>query len=212
MKIRRRIYIERDGSSMLSFSMNMVTMVIGFGMSSTFILFVCIRLICSRIRSTGSRAAAFDVELHSDVRTPERSINSLGPAVVAAIPTIQYNKETFHSCEGAQCTICLGEYQEGEILRIMPTCGHNFHLSCIDVWLQRQSTCPICRLSLNDLIEAKCATFHVVNRHEVSNHHANQWLSPSHQISEGRRSNEDSHESLSVMMGSAHTEELETGR
>eukprot|EP00268_Persea_americana_P010113 TRINITY_DN14085_c1_g1_i1.p1 TRINITY_DN14085_c1_g1~~TRINITY_DN14085_c1_g1_i1.p1 ORF type:complete len:168 (-),score=15.28 TRINITY_DN14085_c1_g1_i1:298-801(-) len=54
-----------------------------------------------------------------------------------------------------RCSICLGEYKDREKLRMLPTCGHNFHLTCIDIWLQRQSTCPICRLSLHGSSEAR---------------------------------------------------------
>ncbi|CAN1332374.1 RING-H2 finger protein ATL64 [Linum perenne] len=39
----------------------------------------------------------------------------------------------------------------------MPQCGHNFHLSCIDVWLRKQSTCPVCRFPVQDSLEAKHA-------------------------------------------------------
>lgn len=35
--------------------MNLVTTIIGFGMSSTFIVFVCTRLICGRLREGESR-------------------------------------------------------------------------------------------------------------------------------------------------------------
>jgi len=35
--------------------MNLVTTIIGFGMSSTFIVFVCTRLICGRLRVGESR-------------------------------------------------------------------------------------------------------------------------------------------------------------
>lgn len=57
-----------------------------------------------------------------------------------------------------RCSICLGDYEEKEMLRVIPTCHHNFHLVCIDLWLQKQSTCPICRLPLKDLFDGKCAT------------------------------------------------------
>ena len=50
-----------------------------------------------------------------------------------------------------RCSICLGEYREKEILRIIPTCRHSFHLACLDLWLQKQTTCPICRVSLKEL-------------------------------------------------------------
>lgn len=61
-----------------------------------------------------------------------------------------------------RCSLCLGDYQEKQVLRIMPKCGHNFHLSCIDLWLRKQSTCPVCRFPLQDIGETKqmrAATF-----------------------------------------------------
>jgi E3 ubiquitin-protein ligase ATL7/58/59 len=45
------------------------------------------------------------------------------------------------------CSICLGKYKAGEVLRRLP-CLHSFHQPCIDAWMASDSTCPICRLSL----------------------------------------------------------------
>jgi E3 ubiquitin-protein ligase ATL10/75/76/77/78 len=47
------------------------------------------------------------------------------------------------------CPICLAEFAEGEKVRILPNCNHGFHLECIDIWLVLQSSCPVCRHSLN---------------------------------------------------------------
>ncbi|MCO5604531.1 hypothetical protein L7F22_058698 [Adiantum nelumboides] len=46
------------------------------------------------------------------------------------------------------CAICISDYQQGELLKLLPACGHFFHKYCIDMWLFSHSTCPLCRLSL----------------------------------------------------------------
>ncbi|XP_075488814.1 RING-H2 finger protein ATL66-like [Primulina tabacum] len=139
---------------MFGSGMNLITTIIGFGMSATFIVFFCTRLICGRFRRMEERPM-LEIDTRIDLELPEHRINGLEPVVVAAIPTMNFNREAFSSVEDAQCTICLAEYQEKEVLRIMPNCGHSFHLSCIDTWLRKQSTCPVCRLSVQDSFETK---------------------------------------------------------
>ncbi|KAL5974783.1 hypothetical protein ACLOJK_031454 [Asimina triloba] len=46
------------------------------------------------------------------------------------------------------CPICLGEFVDGEKVRVLPKCNHGFHLRCIDTWLSSHSSCPTCRHSL----------------------------------------------------------------
>ena len=44
-----------------------------------------------------------------------------------------------------KCTICLGQFENDEILTILP-CNHGFHSECINNWLKDYSyKCPICR-------------------------------------------------------------------
>ncbi|EYU25976.1 hypothetical protein MIMGU_mgv1a024693mg [Erythranthe guttata] len=47
------------------------------------------------------------------------------------------------------CAVCLNEFQEDEKLRIIPNCRHLFHIDCIDVWLQNNANCPLCRTSIS---------------------------------------------------------------
>uniref|UniRef100_A0A0A9E683 RING-type domain-containing protein n=1 Tax=Arundo donax TaxID=35708 RepID=A0A0A9E683_ARUDO len=48
------------------------------------------------------------------------------------------------------CAICLGEFADGEKVRVLPRCGHGFHARCVDTWLLSHDTCPTCRGSVLD--------------------------------------------------------------
>ncbi|PUZ47406.1 hypothetical protein GQ55_7G162200 [Panicum hallii var. hallii] len=50
----------------------------------------------------------------------------------------------------ADCSVCLGEFQDGELVRLLPKCGHAFHVPCIDTWLRAHVNCPLCRSDVLD--------------------------------------------------------------
>lgn len=45
----------------------------------------------------------------------------------------------------SECAICLAEFIEEDEIRVLPQCGHGFHVNCIDTWLGSHSSCPSCR-------------------------------------------------------------------
>ncbi|KAM0889756.1 hypothetical protein ACQ4PT_027497 [Festuca glaucescens] len=48
---------------------------------------------------------------------------------------------------GVECAVCLAEMADGEKGRLLPGCGHRFHVECIDRWFRTNSTCPLCRVA-----------------------------------------------------------------
>ncbi|XP_071741127.1 RING-H2 finger protein ATL78-like, partial [Rutidosis leptorrhynchoides] len=67
------------------------------------------------------------------------------------IPVVVYRLEM--KSPVTDCPICLGDFTEGEKVRILPKCKHWFHVKCIDRWLLSHSSCPICRQLLFELEE-----------------------------------------------------------
>eukprot|EP00746_Dinoflagellata_sp_MGD_P137187 gnl/MRDRNA2_/MRDRNA2_71013_c0_seq1.p1 gnl/MRDRNA2_/MRDRNA2_71013_c0~~gnl/MRDRNA2_/MRDRNA2_71013_c0_seq1.p1 ORF type:complete len:203 (-),score=19.68 gnl/MRDRNA2_/MRDRNA2_71013_c0_seq1:261-836(-) len=47
-----------------------------------------------------------------------------------------------NSEEQPMCAICIGEFEENDVLRELP-CGHRYHVLCIDKWLHGHDVCPM---------------------------------------------------------------------
>lgn len=84
--------------------------------------------------------------------SPAVENRGLDEAVIRSIPVFQYKKDAAVAAAAAalcECAVCLSEFQETEKLRMIPNCGHVFHIDCIDVWLQSNANCPLCRNSIS---------------------------------------------------------------
>ncbi|KAJ8448094.1 hypothetical protein Cgig2_031818 [Carnegiea gigantea] len=49
------------------------------------------------------------------------------------------------SGKDTECPVCLSVFKEGEQLKQLKVCNHQFHQSCIDTWLSSHFNCPVCR-------------------------------------------------------------------
>ncbi|KAJ7292288.1 hypothetical protein O6H91_Y288000 [Diphasiastrum complanatum] len=72
----------------------------------------------------------------------------LDQATLETYPKIVFSsQQPLPHAENTSCSICLGDYKDEEILRMLPECRHVFHAHCIDAWLRLHASCPMCRTS-----------------------------------------------------------------
>mmetsp|Transcript_57056 Transcript_57056/g.105485 ORF Transcript_57056/g.105485 Transcript_57056/m.105485 type:complete len:392 (-) Transcript_57056:31-1206(-) len=60
----------------------------------------------------------------------------------------------------AYCSICLEACTEGQLVRTLLSCGHQFHGECIEKWLARREWCPNCRQNVDQSRKAASRRVH----------------------------------------------------
>ncbi|XP_015898462.3 NEP1-interacting protein-like 1 isoform X2 [Ziziphus jujuba] len=75
------------------------------------------------------------------------AIKGLSQHCIQKLPSLKYHSSKLpDNPHDFCCSVCLQEWKEGESVRRLPKCGHFFHMECIDKWLMRQVSCPMCRI------------------------------------------------------------------
>ncbi|XP_073051561.1 RING-H2 finger protein ATL80-like [Primulina eburnea] len=100
-----------------------------------------------RLSGGGSAAPA------SASPAPAAANKGLKKKVLKALPKHTYGEDEEQSEKLSDCAICLAEFAAGEEIRVLPQCGHGFHVACIDTWLGSHSSCPSCR---QILLSSRC--------------------------------------------------------
>ncbi|KAM0851127.1 hypothetical protein ACQ4PT_052602 [Festuca glaucescens] len=72
--------------------------------------------------------------------------SGLDETAIVALP----RREVGPGDPSADCAVCITELAAGEDARLLPRCGHSFHVDCVDMWLRSHSTCPLCRCPVAD--------------------------------------------------------------
>uniref|UniRef100_A0ACD5UJA2 Uncharacterized protein n=1 Tax=Avena sativa TaxID=4498 RepID=A0ACD5UJA2_AVESA len=77
----------------------------------------------------------------------KKAIDALPTVSFAASPEASLATASEWS-SSSECAICLAEFADGESVRVLPRCGHGFHVACVDAWLRTCATCPSCRTAI----------------------------------------------------------------
>ncbi|KAL7207258.1 hypothetical protein ACSBR1_029254 [Camellia fascicularis] len=99
---------------------------------------------CAWIRRISARSAAPHLP-------PNKGLKK---KVLKSLPKLTYTSDD--AAKFSDCAICLTEFVAGDEIRVLPQCGHGFHVQCIDMWLGSHSSCPSCRQSLVAGMCQKC--------------------------------------------------------
>ncbi|XP_027348075.1 RING-H2 finger protein ATL29-like [Abrus precatorius] len=97
---------------------------------------------------TFQRTASGSLIRLSPNRSPPRGLD---PSLLQVFPTFLFAsvKDLRMEKNSLECAICLFEFEDDSILRLLTLCCHVFHQECIDLWLSSHKTCPVCRRDLD---------------------------------------------------------------
>lgn len=110
------------------------------------------------------------------VGVPVPPKEGLDHSLIQSFPTFIYASVKDFRIEkyGLECAICLVEFEDDSMLRLLTACCHVFHQECIDLWLESHKTCPFCRgnLELSPTIMDKSPVLAHENAiHEINEGH-----------------------------------------
>ncbi|KAK4431925.1 RING-H2 finger protein ATL56 [Sesamum alatum] len=140
-------YLSRSQRKLLLFFLKCVIMVVVISLFLFFLGFAAIVLLhflfmsntfhrrCTRLFHP---TPAADDDASVSTRAAEGSLH-----IQALLPDVTYSAAAFPG--KSDCAICLDSFQEGDGCRNIPVCNHLFHAKCIDRWIRKKPTCPVCR-------------------------------------------------------------------
>ncbi|XVE70469.1 hypothetical protein DITRI_Ditri10aG0074800 [Diplodiscus trichospermus] len=95
------------------------------------------------------RGATVNGDHHPIILHRTRSrFSGIDKKVIESLPFFKFSS-LIGSKQGLECAVCLSKFEDIEILRLLPKCKHAFHIDCIDRWLEKHSSCPLCRQKVN---------------------------------------------------------------
>ncbi|KAL9668614.1 hypothetical protein QQ045_006151 [Rhodiola kirilowii] len=122
--------------------MGSIIVLLLFFIFSVVFLFTCLYHVHSRNARTRTSTARADHQLPVT--------EGIDPEAISAFPIVKYcDVKGIKVDKGVpECAVCLSEFGDEDLVRLLPECDHVFHPLCIDAWLASHATCPVCRKNL----------------------------------------------------------------
>ncbi|TQD84063.1 hypothetical protein C1H46_030385 [Malus baccata] len=94
--------------------------------------------------------------------------NGVDEKVLNSIPILSYstNDGELFRVDQSECVICLGDLEDGDLVRLLPSCKHVFHNPCIERWFWGHTNCPVCRSATDVPIASVASTLPVEYSHD----------------------------------------------
>ena len=104
--------------------------------------------ICALVRSTQAIIFAYYSPLlgglaPNDFQAQVQAEAGLSQELIDRIGEIQGNTAEV-------CSICLENFSPAVMVKQLPTCAHQFHKNCIQLWLLRSRICPFCKQEITE--------------------------------------------------------------
>ncbi|KAL3623859.1 hypothetical protein CASFOL_032675 [Castilleja foliolosa] len=126
--------LSRGHRKLLLFFLKCVIMVVVISIFLFFLGFAAIVLIHFLLMSTAFRRRCHVISTAAAAEASPRS---------QALPGVTYSVDAF--LNAPDCAICLDSFREGDLCWRIPVCKHLFHADCVDRWIRKNPTCPVCR-------------------------------------------------------------------
>ncbi|KAK0428945.1 hypothetical protein QR680_011099 [Steinernema hermaphroditum] len=97
-----------------------------------------------RLGAGGLESQAFMDVLNSALGMDGERSDRISDADIERLPMTKITAQQADK----QCTTCMDHLHEGDDVGRL-NCGHMFHRPCIEPWLKRHNTCPVCRSKID---------------------------------------------------------------
>lgn len=136
---------ELNHSTFRFYGQGLILVLIFFSIIIVAILYLYVRSACFARRLLTTTTTSIHASSSTTPRLPR--VSGLDAATIDSLP-VQLHRSSGTGLEESECSICLGNFEEEEKVKVLPECQHAYHSECVDKWLTEQSSCPLCRASL----------------------------------------------------------------